>query len=430
MNITRHKKIINNPSLYLALGFLSVILIGSFLLFLPISSKNGIFSSYLECLFVATSNVCVTGLTTVNTATHWSTFGHIVIIVLIQIGGLGFMTMATLMAIILGKKITLSSRLVIKEQLSTDNMMGLVKLIKYVLLSTFLIEIIGAIILSTVFVPEYGLKGIWFGVFHAISAFCNAGFDIIGSTSLMPYNQNVIVLMTISILIILGGLGFNVYMNITSHKFNFNKYSLHSKIVVISTICLLAIITFLIYILELNNYDTLKNLDTEYKILNSFFQSTTLRTAGYFSIDQSKMRDSSILISIITMFIGGAPASTAGGLKITTFVLLIMTAINEIKGNDNIVIFKRSIKIESLKKATAIFMIFSFWIILIAIIMLIIEPYDFIDILYEVVSATATVGLTRNLTPQFYKCIKNIVNYNNVFRKSRYANFIFCYIWK
>ncbi len=367
---------------------------------LPISSADGTVSNYLDCLFVSTSNVCVTGLTTVVTATHWSTFGHIVIILLIQIGGLGIMTMTTLMALILGKRITLSSRLVIKEQLSTDNMKGLVKLIKYVLVSTFIIELVGAILLSFTFVPEFGAKGIWYSIFHSISSFCNAGFDILGAESLSPYKTNAMVILPVVLLIILGGLGFNVYMNITAYKFNFKKYSLHSKIVLIGTAFLLISVASLIFFIEYDNASTLKNLSLKDKTLASFFQSTTLRTAGYFSIDQASLKDSSVIIGIIAMFIGGAPASTAGGLKITTIALLIITVINEIKGNENIVVFKKSIRFEAVKKAVTAFMIFTFWFLFVSIIIIIIEPFDALDIFYEVISAAATVGITRGITPE------------------------------
>lgn len=400
MKSLRRKRIIDNPSLYLVLGFLLVILVGSFLLMLPISSADGTVSNYLDCLFVSTSNVCVTGLTTVVTATHWSTFGHIVIILLIQIGGLGIMTMTTLMALILGKRITLSSRLVIKEQLSTNNMKGLVKLIKYVLVSTFIIELVGAILLSFTFVPEFGAKGIWYSIFHSISSFCNAGFDILGAESLSPYKTNAMVILPVVLLIILGGLGFNVYMNITAYKFNFKKYSLHSKIVLIGTAFLLISVASLIFFIEYDNASTLKNLSLKDKILASFFQSTTLRTAGYFSIDQASLKDSSVIIGIIAMFIGGAPASTAGGLKITTIALLIITVINEIKGNENIVVFKKSIRFEAVKKAVTAFMIFTFWFLFVSIIIIIIEPFDALDIFYEVISAAATVGITRGITPE------------------------------
>lgn len=409
MKSLRRKRIIDNPSLYLVLGFLSVILVGSFLLMLPISSADGTASNYLDCLFVATSSVCVTGLTTVVTAVHWSTFGHIVIISLIQIGGLGIMTMTTLMALILGKRITLSSRLVIKEQLSTDNMKGLVKLIKYVLLSTFIIELVGATLLSFTFVPEFGAKGIWYSIFHSISAFCNAGFDILGNVSLSGYSANAFVILPITLLIILGGLGFNVYMNITSYKFNFKKYSLHSKIVLIGTAFLLISVTLLIFFIEYNNAGTLKGLSFKDKTLASLFQSTTLRTAGFFSIDQAALKDSSVIVGILAMFIGGAPASTAGGLKITTMALLIITVINEIKGNENIVIFKKSIRFEAVKKAITAFIIFAFWIMFVSLIIIIIEPFDALDIFYEVVSAAATVGITRGITPELTNISKMLL---------------------
>ena len=376
---------------------------------LPISSSDGTTSNYLDCLFVATSSVCVTGLTTVVTALHWSTFGHIVIISLIQIGGLGIMTMTTLMALILGKRITLSSRLVIKEQLSTDNMKGLVKLIKYVLVSTFIIELTGAILLSFTFIPEFGLKGIWYSIFHSISAFCNAGFDILGSTSLSDYSANAFVILPIASLIILGGLGFNVYMNITSYKFKFRKYSLHSKIVLIGTAFLLISVTLLIFFIEYDNAGTLKGLSVKDKTLASFFQSTTLRTAGFFSMDQASLKDSSVIVGILAMFIGGAPASTAGGLKITTMALLIITVINEIRGNENIVVFRKSIRLEAVKKAITAFMIFAFWIMLVSLIIIIIEPFGALDIFYEVVSAAATVGITRGITPELTNISKMLL---------------------
>lgn len=399
MDNIRKKRIIDNPSLYLVLGFFLVIIAGSLLLSLPIASATGKASNYLDNLFVATSTVCVTGLTTVVTASHWSTFGHVIILMLIQIGGLGIMTMSTLMALLLGRKITLSSRLVIKEQLNADNMKGLVKLIKYVLLSTFTIESIGAVLLSIAFVPKYGIKGIWYGIFQSISSFCNAGFDILGTNSLSSYNSNALVILTICSLIVLGGLGFNVYMNITTYKFNFKKYSLHAKIVIIGTLILVFSVAILIFFLEFNNPGTLKDMSTKEKSLASLLQSVTLRTAGYFSIDQAAMRDSSAIISMIAMFIGGAPASTAGGLKITTMFLLLATAVNEIKGNEDVVILKKRIRAEQVRKAITVFTIFSFWILFIGIVISIIEPFGSIDIFYEVISAAATVGITRGITP-------------------------------
>ncbi|QQK07519.1 TrkH family potassium uptake protein [Miniphocaeibacter halophilus] len=410
MKTIRKKRIIDNPSLYLVLGFFSVIIIGSFLLMLPISSADGTVGNYIDCLFVSTSNVCVTGLTPVVTATHWSTFGHVVIIILIQIGGLGIMTMSTLMALILGKRITLSSRLVIKEQLSADNMKGLVKLIKYVLASTFIIELVGAALLSISFIPEYGLgKGIWYSIFHSISSFCNAGFDILGDSSLTNYNSNALVMLTIAVLIILGGLGFNVYTNITAYKFNFKKYSLHAKIVLIGTAFLIVSVAIFIFIAEYNNPGTLKGLSAKDKTIASFFQSVTLRTAGYYSIDQAALHDSSAIISILAMFIGGAPASTAGGLKITTLALLIITVINEVKGNENIVVFNKSIRFEQVFKAITVFIIFTFWVLFVSIVIIIIEPFPPLDVFYEVVSATATVGISRGITPDLANVSKLLI---------------------
>ncbi|WP_099203307.1 TrkH family potassium uptake protein [Miniphocaeibacter massiliensis] len=398
---SRRKKIIDNPSLYLALGFLSVILIGSILLMLPISSANGTATNYLDCLFVATSNVCVTGLTTVVTATHWSTFGHVIIITLVQIGGLGFMTMATFMALLLGKRITLSSRLVIKEQLNADTMKGLVKLIKYVLFSTFIIEAIGALLLSITFIPELGVKkGIWYSIFHSISSFCNAGFDIIGPSSLSKYSSNSLIILTVSILIILGGLGFNVYMNITAYKFNFKKYSLHAKVVIVGTIIMIVSVALAIFIIEYDNVGTLKNLSMKDKTLASFFQSVTLRTAGYFSIDQAALNDSSAIIGIFTMFVGGGPAGTAGGAKISTIALIVAVVINEIKGNEDIVIFNRRIRFDFIRRAMTIVFVFALWIIVVSLIILVIEPFGAVDIFYEVTSAAATVGISRGITSE------------------------------
>lgn len=238
--ITKIKKIfVKKPQRILAAGFLFIILIGAILLSLPIATKDFVWTPFIDSLFTSTSAVCVTGLVTVNTAKHWSTFGHLVIITLIQIGGLGFMTATTLVAMILGKKITLKSRLIIREQMNTDYLSGMVKLIRYVLLSTFIIEGIGAILLSFQFIPKFGIKGIWYSIFHSISAFCNAGFDILGDTSLEAYSNNLMFMLTISSLIVLGGIGFNVYMDITLRKFKFKNFSVHTKLVLVSTLILL-----------------------------------------------------------------------------------------------------------------------------------------------------------------------------------------------
>lgn len=399
-NLNKVKKAIQNkPSRFLALGFFTVILMGALLLHLPIASKEGIWTPFLDCLFTSTSATCVTGLVTVNTAAHWTTFGHVVIILLIQIGGLGFMTVATLMALLLGKRITLKDRLIIQEQMNTVSLSGMVKLIKYVITSTFIIELIGAISLSFKFIPEFGIgKGIWYSVFHSISAFCNAGFDILGPDSLNGYLNSPLIMLTISFLIILGGIGFNVYMDITNNKLHFKKYALHTKIVLVMTGFLLLIGFFGVLILEYDNPGTIGNQGFMGKFLGSWFQSVTVRTAGYTSLDQSLLKDSTAAICIILMFIGGSPAGTAGGIKTTTFATLWMVLINEIKGNEDIVVFNRRVKFSLIRRAIAILMIGLLWVFFVIFIMLIIEPYSLIDISYEVVSAFATVGLTRNLT--------------------------------
>lgn len=388
-----------SPPRFLVSGFLVVIVLGALLLHLPIASKEGIWTPLLDCFFTATSATCVTGLVTVNTAAHWTTFGHIIIILLIQIGGLGFMTVATLMALLLGKRITLKDRLIIQEQMNTFSLSGMVKLIRYVIISTFLIEGVGAILFSFKFIPMFGLKGIWYSIFHSISSFCNAGFDILGPNSLNDYITSPIVMLTVSFLIILGGVGFNVYMDITSNKLNFKKYTLHTKIVLVMTVILLMVGFFGVLILEYDNPETIGNQGALGKILGSWFQSVTVRTAGYTSVDQGALKDSTAAICMLLMFIGGAPAGTAGGIKTTTFATLWMVLINEIKGNEDIVVFERRIKFSVIRKAIAILMIGALWVAFVIFVMLIVEPYSLVDISYEVVSAFATVGLTRNLTP-------------------------------
>ena len=393
------KKIENNPPLYLMIGFLIIILTGSILLSLPISSANGKPTLYLDSLFVSTSAVCVTGLTPVVTATHWNFFGQIIIIMLIQIGGLGVMTLSTLVAMLLGKRITLSSRLIIREQVGAKGYSGLVKLIRYVLASTFVIESIGAFILAFSFVPVYGfLKGIWFSIFHSISSFCNAGFDLIGQESLLGVNTNVMIILPIALLVIIGGIGFNVYMDITKYRLNFKRYSLHSKVVLTTTAILLASFTILFFIFEFNNELTIGRLPVGYKLLNSFFQSVTLRTAGFSAMSQTGLHNSSTIMSMVAMIIGAAPASTGGGVKVTTVALIIMVLVSEIRGDDDIIMFNKTIKFTQVKKAIAAFIIYMLWILVVGNIIVFMEPFKTSDVLYEVISALGTVGISRGIT--------------------------------
>lgn len=392
-------KLESNPPAVLTLGFFLVITVGSILLFLPFSSKNLNFTNFLDCVFISTSSVCVTGLSTINITNEFNFFGKTVIMLLIQMGGLGFMTMATMVAMILGEKITLKDRLVIREQMGSTKLSGMVKLIRYVIFSTFLVEGLGAILLSFTFVPKFGIKGIFYSIFHSVSAFCNAGFDILGENSLEGFNTNPYLLFVISFLIILGGLGFHVYIDINNFKFNFRKYSLHTKIVLVMTLGLLIFGTIVFFILEYSNSKTLKNFNFFDKIINSFFQSVTTRTAGFASINQTGFTESSTILTIFLMFIGGSPASTAGGIKTTTIFLLIVTTISFIKNNDEIEVFNRRISFSIVKRAIGIFVISIILVNAVVFVLSLIEDYSFIDLLFETVSAFATVGLSKDLTP-------------------------------
>ncbi len=387
-----------NPPRILALGFGGLILFGAFLLNLPFASQNGQSIGFINALFTSASSVCVTGLVVVNTAYHWTLFGQIVIIVLIQMGGLGFMTLATIVALIMGKRITLKERLVIKEQLNQETMSGLVKLTKYVILATFTIEGIGALLFSTRFIPIYGFKtGIWYSIFHAISAFCNAGFDILGD-SIVPFVGDYVINLTICGLIIFGGLGFSVYIDITKNR-SFRKFSLHTKLVLTITAALLIGGTIIFYLLEFNNPLTMKSLTMSERLLASFFQSTVPRTAGFYSVSMAGLHDTTVFLLIILMFIGGSPGSTAGGIKTTTFGALVLTTISVIRGDKDIVAFKKSIPYGVINKSIAIIMVGLIILISVSFILTITEEADFLDLLFETTSAFATVGLTTGVTP-------------------------------
>ncbi len=398
-----------NPPIILVLGFGSLILIGAILLNLPIASKSGESVGFINSFFTSSSAVCVTGLVVKNTAEQWTTFGHVVIITLIQMGGLGFMTMATIIALILGKKITFSERLVIKEQLNQETMTGLVKLTKYVIWATFFIEGIGALILSTKFIPMHGLgKGIWFSIFHAISAFCNAGFDLMGN-SLEPYVGDLTLNLTIALLVIIGGLGFSVYIDLSRNR-RFSRLRVHTKLVIFMTISLLLIGTILIFVMEYNNPETMLNLSVKDKVLASFFQSTITRTAGFNSVNLSGLRETTIVLMLILMFIGGSPGSTGGGIKTTTFGILVLTTISVIRGNKDVNLFKKRISQSIVNRALAIFMIGIVLVLSITLFLSFTEDANFLDLLFETTSAFATVGLSRSLSPNLTNIGKIIIS--------------------
>lgn len=395
----------------LALGFFVVIFVGGLLLSLPISSANGESTNFLDALFTSTSAVCVTGLVTLDTGTHWNEFGQIVIMLLIEIGGLGFMSFATFIAVLLGRKITLRDRLIMQEAMNTFNIQGLVKMVKYVLSFTFAVQFFGALLLSTQFVPRFGLlKGIYFSIFHSISAFCNAGFDLFGGfSSLVAYSGNVVVLLTISALIIIGGLGFTVWLEVYNYR-GLKKLSVHSKIVILITVVLIVGGTIFMYLFEMHNPETIGNMGFGDKVLNSFFASVSPRTAGFNSVSTDGMTNSGKFLTIILMFIGGSPGSTAGGLKTATFGIIILTVISVIRGREDTQVFGRRFSKSLVYKAFALLIIGMSLVIGVTLVLSITDPNEsFINILYEATSAFGTVGLTTGVTQRLSTAGKIII---------------------
>ena len=384
----------------LALGFIFVILVGALILTLPISTTSGERTNFLDALFTATSAVCVTGLIVVDTGTYWNMFGQTLIMILIEIGGLGFMSFTTLIAIILGKKITLRERLILQDAMNTFNIQGLVKMVKYVLVFTVTVQFFGTLLFSTQFIPEYGLgRGLFYSIFHSISAFCNAGFDIFGNfSSLTYYNSNAVVILVASALIIIGGLGFTVLSELYSKK-SLKKVSIHSKMVILMTTVLVLGGTLLMFLFENNNVNTIANMSFFDKIMNSFFASVTPRTAGFNSISTNGMTTAGQFLTIILMFIGGSPGSTAGGIKTTTIGILIVTIICVIQGKEDAEVFKKRFSKGLVYKAfTLIFIGVSLVIFVTMLLSYTEKEVSFIALFYETVSAFGTAGLTLGLT--------------------------------
>ncbi|WP_294186534.1 TrkH family potassium uptake protein [uncultured Clostridium sp.] len=399
MQISLKNKTKLNGVQILALGFLAVIIIGAVILSLPISSRSGEPTNFLDAIFTSTSAVCVTGLITLDTSTHWSTFGQTVIMALIEIGGLGFMSFTVLISLILGKKITLRERLVMQEAMNTFSIQGLVRMVKYVLIFTVSVQFFGALLLSTQFVPEYGIiKGFFYSIFHSISAFCNAGFDLFG-TSLVGYSNNTVVILVISALIIIGGLGFTVLLELYDFK-GIKKLSLHAKIVIITTLILIFGGTLLMLLFEHKNPQTIADMNIKDKLLNSFFASVTPRTAGFNSISTNGMTLASKILTVILMLIGGSPGSTAGGLKTVTCAILVLTVISVIRGREDTEVFGRRLTKEIVYKSFIIVFIGLSLVVGVTMILSYTEVgASFIDLLYETSSALGTVGLTLGLTP-------------------------------
>lgn len=400
-----------NTTQLVALGFMGVILIGTVLLALPISASEGNSTTFIDALFTATTSVCVTGLTTVSTAGHWSFFGKLVIMCLAQLGGLGVVTCVTLCLVIANRRITLNERIIISESYGLDTMEGMVKLIKKIVKGTLLIEVFGAVLYSIQFIPEYGpLPGLWRAIFNAVSAFCNAGMDILGDSSIQKYQTNVLINFTTMFLIVIGGIGFTVWWDvirvigelrrrkIRKEKI-FTNLTLHSKFAITITAILIISGTILVFIFEYSNPDTIGNMSLGNKIMASLFQSVTTRTAGFFTIPQEKLTNATAMISILFMFVGGSPAGTAGGMKTTTIGMILLTTISFVGGREDTEIFNRKISKDNVRLGLSVVSV-GFIVLFTAITMLCaIEKVPFLDIVYEVTSALGTVGLSRSLTP-------------------------------
>lgn len=399
---TKHRPRSLSATKIIALVFAAIILLGAGLLTLPAASRSGVSCGFRPALFTATSATCVTGLVLYDTYTQWSGFGQIVIISLIQIGGLGFMSAATLLVFLLRRKIGLKQRLVMAQALSVSDMDGIVRLQRTVLVGSFTIEGIGAAILLMRFWPEYGFgTALKWGLFHSISAFCNAGFDIFGcitpGASLLEFQSDPIVLLTLGALVVIGGLGFLVWQEIAENR-NFRNFSVYTRLVLVTTLSLILSGWLLTCVLEWNNPDTLGEMNLFDKLLNGLFQSVTLRTAGFAAIDQALLTEGGKAMSMVLMLIGGSSGSTAGGLKTVTFVVLLLFMRERARGRDTITIYKRTIPQRQVLDAMTIAFIMIALAMFGGIFLSATSPISFTDALYEAVSALATVGLTAGAT--------------------------------
>lgn len=390
------------PARMIFFGFAALILLGALLLALPFSTRNGEGIAFIDALFTAASSVCVTGLVVVDTNTYWSLFGKIVILSLIQIGALGIMSVVTLFSVLTGKTLGLSQRLAIKESISYYSLDNIVIIFKEILKITFVIEGIGALIIAMDLIPVYGwAEGAARSVFHSVSAFCNAGFDVFGSesatfVSLSGHQRDPLMLLTTAALIILGGLGFIVWNDLLANR-RFSRMALHTKIVLFMTGILLSAGTLLYLLFESGN--TMVGLTAPYKVLNAFFHSVSARTAGFNTLPLDQMEPASNLITIILMFIGAAPGSTAGGIKTTTFFVLILAVIAFLRGRSDVQAFERRIASEVVHKAVAIFILSLMLILTTTVVLLANHEGGLLETLFEAASAFGTVGLSTGITP-------------------------------
>lgn len=398
----------------IAVGFIAIILAGALLLSLPVSSKSGTWTPPIDALFTATTATCVTGLVVADTYFHWSVFGQCIILLLIQIGGMGFMSIALLFSIALNKKIGLRQRLILSESISLDSIAGVVRMMKKVIICTVVFESLGALLLSIRFIPEFGFaNGLFKSVFHSVSSFCNAGIDLMGEkspySSLTSYSGDTLVNLTVCALIVIGGLGFFVWEDLWHFFRKKRRLRLHSKLVLFITAILLAGGAILYFIFEYTNPDTMGNMSLYEKILASFFQSVTTRTAGSNTIDTNSLTNPSLMLTLFLMFIGGSPGSTAGGVKTTTIGLFFITARSVIRGSSQVQIWERHIAQRQVLRAVTIVVMAFIIIVSGTTLLCLFDNLPLIKSLFEVTSAFGTVGLTMNVTPNLSAVSKFIV---------------------
>lgn len=399
----RLRKLHLSATQIIPLVFAGIILLGTLLLTLPAASRDGISCGVFPALFTATSATCVTGLVLFDTFTQWSGFGQTVILSLIEVGGLGFMSMASLFIFLLRKKVGLKQRMVMAQAMSLNDMEGVIRLQKIMLFGSLGVQLAGALVLTLHFWTDYGFKqaAIW-GVFHAVSGFCNAGFDIFGKLapgqSLILFNDDPVVLITLMLLITIGGLGFFVWEELARVR-KFKKFSVYTKLVLIATAAIIVTGTLLTLVMEWNNPDTLGPMPVWQKVLNAFFQTVTLRTAGFASVDQVLLRDSTKGMSLLIMLIGGSSGSTAGGIKTVTFVVLMLFIWTKARGRNTVHVFRRTVPQQKALDAMTIFFIVVGLAFFGGVFISATAPVSFIDAMYESVSALATVGLTAGVTP-------------------------------
>lgn len=402
-------------------SFLIAILFGALLLMFPVSSADGSWTSFVDALFTSATSICVTGLTVADTGNHWSLFGQFIIVILIQMGGLGIITVWSIIMIVAQKRFSLGDRIILKDSLNLDTTSGVIRFLLKIIKTTFIIEFIGMLLYAVRFIPRYGFAhGLWVSCFNSVSAFCNAGMDIMGENSLEAYSDSALVLAVTMILIIIGGGGFVVWFDVaekvrTGLKKHFSvrqivsRFSEHTRLVLSLTVFLILAGSVQILLAEYNNPATIGNMSPGVKVLNSLFESVTYRTAGFSTFSQKGLTDISCVFAYLIMFIGGSPIGTAGGVKTTTFYLAVKNVTSYLHGEDNAKVFGKSVSAEQMRKASVIVSVSMVTVIILTLLLIASDRIGVQDALFEIVSASATVGLTRDITPTLSTAGKLIV---------------------